>query len=590
MQYRSVTEVDFTPLGAVHPSPTDWREQFIYFLLVDRFHNNAVTIPHYDPETAKKGRDPEQGNIVQGGNLKGITAKLDYIRNLGTTCLWISPVIRNRRNYPYDYHGYAPQNFLDVDPRFGTLRDLQELIRQAHARGMYVIMDIVINHTGDNWTYEGNTGRPFNPDGQHPFGAWRRADGSTHGGPLGEDDAVWPVEFQNPEWYKRRGEINDWMNPDQAVNADFLSLKTLNASRDDVIGALINVYKYWIAAADFDGYRVDAVKHVEDTSVAVFCNAIREYALSIGKENFFLFGEVVGDDNIIERYLGRNAMVGGPMEPLKSLDACLDFPQYFVLDEVIKGLAPPSALIERFERLSSSYPDHGEASYYFVTFVDNHDQMARPYRRFLHGNPFQQQAVQVIGYLLTSKGIPCIYYGTEQGFDGGGDTVSYIRECMFGGKWGAFDTTGCHFFNEQHPIYRTIKQIADIRAVEPALRFGRMYFREVSGDGVHFGRCWDARCTLAYSRVLDVDEIVVALNLKPEPREDYVLLDSKFTEPGVTMIDLLNERELLVEETPQKGSRVRIPLEPHGIAILKARPPDSSPQPILSASRKPAVI
>lgn len=569
MEFRSLKELDFTPRGAVYPSPTDWREQFIYFLLVDRFNDGKLGTPPYDPETTphNRGSDWQVGTITQGGKLQGITTRLDYIKNLGATCVWVSPVLKNRQDNPHDYHGYAPQNYLEVDHRFGTMRDLQELIRQAHARGMAVIMDIVINHTGDNWDYADGQGDHYDGAHQYDLGRWHK---TSEGEELGDDDAVWPVEFQNPDWYKRHGAIENWMDPDQFTNGDFMSLKTLNHSNEDVINALIDVYKYWIAAADFDGYRIDAVKHVESPSVAIFCNAVREYALSIGKENFFIFGEVIGGDDVIDRYLGMK-MVGGPTEPLKSLDACLDFPQYFILADVIKGFKHPSALIERFERLSASYSDHGEASYFFVTFVDNHDQVGRPFYRFLNNDPYPDQAVLAVGYLLTAKGIPCIYYGTEQGFDGGGDSDAYIRECVFGGEWGAFETTGCHFFNDVHPIYRAIKQIADIRNAEPTLKFGRMYFREISGDGEHYGRPWGPDSTLAYSRVLADDEMIMALNLTDKPRQDWVLLDGKMTPPGGVFIDLLNPRELPMKDLEGGCSCIQIPLEPFQMAILKLR-------------------
>jgi glycosidase len=545
--------------------------------MIDRFSDNELTTPPYDPERAQRGRDPAAGKVFQGGTLRGITSRLDYIRNLGATAIWMTPVLKNRQSNPQDYHGYAPQDFLEVDPRFGSLADLQELVRQAHSRHMRVIMDIVVNHTGDNWCYENNQPRSFNPEGQHPFGGWRRNDGTIGMEDLGADDAVWPVEFQNVDWYKRRGGITDWNNPEQARDGDFLNLKTLDHSRGDVVQALVDVYKYWITVADLDGYRVDAVKHVEDTSVAVLCNSIREYALAIGKENFFLFGEIVGSELVIDRYLGRRALVGGPNEPLKSLDSCLDFPQYFVLEDVIKGQSPPSVLIERFETVSASYTDYGEATYYFVTFVDNHDQMARPFRRFLHGEPHSQRAVLAIAYLLTSRGIPCIYYGTEQAFDGGGPEDIYIRECMFGGDWGAFDTRGCHFFDEQHPVYVMIKKIADIRASHPQLKFGRMYFRNVSGDGQSFGRCSSEICTLAFERVLDGITFVVAMNLSTEARADFIQLDSRLVPSGRTLVDLLQPRRLTAVDSPE-GSCIQVPLDPLQIAILRPDPPRDVPQ------------
>ena len=157
----SVNQLDFTPRGEVFPSPGDWRDVFIYFLLVDRFDNNQENIPPYDPNTTPRGRDWEQGRVFQGGNLKGIMRRLDYIRGLGANSIWLSPVLKNRIEKHDTYHGYGVQDFLEVDPRFGTKEDLQELVRQAHARNIYVIMDIIISHTGDNWGYPGD--HPYPP-------------------------------------------------------------------------------------------------------------------------------------------------------------------------------------------------------------------------------------------------------------------------------------------------------------------------------------------------------------------------------------------------------------------------------------------
>jgi glycosidase len=296
---------------------------------------------------------------------------------------------------------------------------------------------------------------------------------------------------------------------------------------------------------------------------------VREYAKRIGKHRFFIFGEVVGDDLTLQRYIGRNCRMEGTNERFPSLDACLDFPLYFILEEVIKGFAGPSSLRDRYERFKTLYADHGEAGRYFVTFVDNHDQMSRPYRRFMHNNAFPQQAVLAIGYLLTSQGIPCIYYGTEQGFDGGGDNDCYVRECMFGGRWGAFDTTGVHFFNEQNQMYQGIKSIATIRSREPALRYGRQYFRETSEDGVSFGFPASGRCTLAFSRILDTVEVVVAMNLDASPRHDCVTVERNITPRGSRMIDLLNGGPPAIVEESHQRAHVRLPLEGHQMAILK---------------------
>lgn len=564
---HSAATLDFRPTTRLHPSPEDWRDEFLYFLLVDRFDDGATNVPPYRAGQPAAPSDPARRARFQGGNLRGVTRRLDYIRDLGCTAIWLSPILKNRRDLNDSYHGYGIQDFLEVDPRFGTLADLQQLTREAHSRGMYVILDIVLNHAGDVWAYPDDQPYYYYDGQTFPFGRWREADAASG---LQEDDAVWPTELQTPDAFKRHGQIRNWFDPVEARDGDFLSLKELNLPRPDVLDTLIKIYKHWIAVADIDGYRLDTVKHMEDSATAIFCNAVREYAQRVGKHRFFMFGEIVADDATIQHYLGRNSRIEGTQERFPSLDAALDFPLYFMLEEVIKGFASPAFLRARYEAFYQVYTDHGEAGRYFVTFVDNHDQMARPYRRFMHDNPHPRQALLAVAYLLTAQGVPCLYYGTEQGFDGGGPDDSYVRECMFGGTWGAFGTAGCHFFNADHEIYRGIRAVAAVRRAQPALRYGRQYFREISGNGSDFGHPLDGGCTLAYSRILDTEEVLVAMNLTDQSREDGVTVDRKLSARGQSMRDLLDpERRVTVEETPSGRAFVRLALPPHGLAIMK---------------------
>ncbi len=564
-QLQSAYHLDFQPAVPLHPSPLDWRDQFIYFLLVDRFDDNASSPQPYQPGQAQ-GRDPDQAHYFQGGNLQGIRRRLDYIRELGCTTIWLSPILKNRTDKNDSYHGYGIQDFLQVDPRFGTLQDLKDLTAAAHERGMYVVLDVVLNHAGDVWAYPDDYPYYFFQDQTFPFGFWREADPQQG---LQADDAIWPMELQTPEAFKRRGQIRNWYDSLEARDGDFLTLKELDLPRYEVLDTLIKVYKYWISAADIDGFRVDTVKHMETSATAVFCNAIREYAQRVGKHNFFLFGEIVADDDTIQQYIGRNSRIEGSSERFPSLDAALDFPLYFVLEDVIKGFASPAFLRGRYDAFHSRYADHGEAGRYFVTFVDNHDQMARPYRRFLHNNPYPRQAMLAIAYLLCSQGIPCVYYGTEQGFDGGGPNDGYVRECMFGGNWGAFDSTGQHFFDPSHEIYRGINAVARIREQQAALRYGRQYFRETSEDGNHFFHPVDAGGLLAWSRILETEEVLVALNLDDSTNRRRITVDKNLSAPGNAMTNLLDPAQShTVEET---GGRAYVDLElpAHGIAVLK---------------------
>jgi glycosidase len=565
---RSVTEIEFPVETNLHPSPRDWRDQFIYFLLVDRFDNSDSATPAYTGAEAQRGRSFEQRNRFQGGNLKGILRRLDYIRQLGCTAIWLSPILKNRIDQDGSYHGYGIQDFLDVDPRFGSLDDLRALTQAAHQRGMYVVMDVVINHAGDVWAYPDDHPYYYFENRQFPFGHWREVDS---GPGLDRNDAVWPVELQSPEAFKRKGQIRNWYDDTEARNGDFLSLKELDVTRPDVLDALIKAYKYWIAAADIDGFRIDTVKHLEDSATAIFCNAIREYARRVGKDNFFIFGEIVADDATIERYLGRNSRIEGTNERFPSLDAALDFPLYFSLEEVIKGFTDSGALRARYDRLQSQYADRGAAGRYFVTFVDNHDQMARPYRRFMHGNPVPAQAALAIAYLLTTQGVPCIYYGTEQAFDGGGGDDAFVRECMFGGSWGAFDSHGAHFFNPDHAVYRAIRAVADVRARIPALRYGRQYFREISANGADFGYPGAGDGVLAYSRILDTDEVVVVLNLAANSNARLVTVDRHLAPPGTELRDLLDPDTRTTVIDIAGRSAIPVEIEPRAIALYRRR-------------------
>ncbi len=563
---QSTDQLNFKLRKHIHPSPNDWRDQFIYFLLVDRFDDNRWHFP-YLGFSKKPMLNIKNGVGIHGGNIKGVKRRLKYLKSLGVTTIWLSPIMKNRVDKDGSLHGYAVQNFLEVDPRFGTKEDLSDLVDTAHKMGMYIVLDIVINHTGDNWAYENDAQPQFSEDATpYPFGFWRSESQSDQFGP---DDAVWPAELQDPDCYTRRGAITCWNDSEQALHGDFFNLKDLNLNYQPTLEALIAIYKYWIAEIDIDGYRVDTVKHVDNQASVKFFNSIKEYAESIGKHNFLIFGEIVDSDETIARYVGNQTVNG---ERIQALDASLDFPLYFVLHEVIKGKVSPSELRKRYEVMRNTYA-HTDGSDALVTFIDNHDQMSRPYRRFLFDAEDNRQAILAVGYLLTTIGIPSIYYGTEQGFNGGGSAGDHqdnvIRECMFGGRWGAFGIQHRHFFNRRHTLYTNIAKIAIVRANEPALRYGRLYFREISIEGADFKYPDLGDGCIVFSRILDDTEIVVALNLSAETQTYSISLDETLTPPGTAMENLLNEHVQLLTNSESDRSILSLTLQPFEITILK---------------------
>jgi glycosidase len=609
---RSLADVDLTPRGRVFPSPINWRDQILYQLLPDRFSDGReAQRPLYDRNHPQQFKASSKaawmiaGNQFNGGTLKGIESKLEYLQNLGITTLWINPPWKQRTDLQ-TYHGYGIQNFLDIDPRFGTRQDLRDLVDAAHDRGMYVILDVIYNHSGSNWFYRDETdGSPkeklpyrFSPP--YSIHGWRS--GQRHSMPesAAVDDGVFPEEFQNPDWYNRAGMITQWetsswedpMNPDvEFRRGDFFELRDFNLEREDVISALARVYQYWIALSDCDGFRVDAVKHVSPWASRKFCDAIHGYAESIGKENFLLVGELT-DDSMVRGYLdifGRN------------LNAVLDIviaPNR--LPAVVKGLTHPNDFFCLYDEKTLA-GSHRQLGYYHVAVLDDHDMSSRPRKERFAAHSDQiphryEQVAHAVGMMLTMPGIPSIYYGTEQAFDGSQDYHDYsvepehayidryIRECMFGGKFGAFGTEGCHFFNPEHPTYLRIAAIARVRnrpdLIGRTLRRGHLYVRETSFCDHPFIVPPPGE-VIAWSEVLYTTEVLMALNTHGlEPRGAFVTVDRSIHPSGSTLQVFYRsdwsdeqlhhppENETLPVQEYQGRAVVRIDLPASGMVIL----------------------
>ena len=518
------------------PSPTDWRDRWVYFVLVDRFNN---------PAAPPRATWSEPFGGFQGGTIEGLRQRLDYLARLGVGAIWLSPVLQNCAEQDGSYHGYGIQHFLRVDPRFASDRsdpdgELRRLVDEAHARDMHVIMDVVLNHAGDVFGYVLDDGSvaadaPWRERGYAI--RWRGADGKVvadwsdapaAGDPrLSAHAAVWPDELRFNAAFRRQGKGGE-------AGGDFESLKEFVTSRPDVRSALIRCYQHAIAKWDVDGFRIDTLKYVEPDFALLFGNAMREFALEIGKRNFFTFGEVYDDEYKIAHFVGRRTNDGGDMV---GVDAALDFPLFYRLPGVAKGLAPPTEIAEVFDlrkRVQKGViSSHGEAGRFFVTFLDNHDQRAR-FRYVEAANPhrYDGQTIAGLACLFSLQGIPCVYYGTEQGLSGSGSSDQHVREAL----WGKPDA-----FDQSHPFYLAVSEIARVRADNPALRYGRQYFRPVSGDGKNFGPSTFTPGVLAFSRILSERETVVVLNANADAGiEVSVLIDATLNRPDAVFATLFS--------------------------------------------------
>jgi alpha-amylase len=254
------------------------------------------------------------------------------------------------------------------------------------------------------------------------------------------------------------------------------------------------------------------------------------------------------------------------------LSSVLDFPLYLTLPAVLKGLRPPADLIARYEALREHAISRGELGRYLVTFVDNHDQIGQDYkRRFAAGAP-DRQVIAAVGYLLFALGTPCLYYGTEQGLSGEGPGDEFIREALFD-----LEDPTRSVLNRGCRIYQEIGKLAAVNRSYPSTRFGRMYFREISGDGVRFGLPTGHPCTLAFSRILADEEVLVAYNTSTtEPREDAVVVDGALSgTPGALRYVYGGTGAVPVLPHPDRtnGIRfVRLRLDPMQLVVLANHP------------------
>jgi len=603
MTRQSLVDLNLQALiSRVHyfPSPIAWEDQVFYFLMLDRFSNgnengyrdnqdNLVktgSTPLYTPadwENALKTPQDAQawreaGTRYVGGNLKGLTQKIGYLKRLGVSALWVSPLLKQVR-FQQTYHGYGIQNFLEVEPHFGTEDDLKELVRVAHANGIYVILDIILNHSGNVFSYAGDRDHPWT-GATYPAEGFNDAQGkptipfTKAPQPVPEiNGAIWPVEFQDPEAFTRKGYIKNWDYDPEFREGDFGDLKDIHhgyGSDDDyqasdALRHLCEAYKYWIATTDIDGFRIDTVKHMDIGATRYFVSVIREFTQNIGKENFFLLGEITGGRKRAYKTL-----------ELTGLSAALgidDIPDK--LEYMVKGYRNPNDYFSLFR--NSELVNKGSHIWFrnkVVTSFDDHDQVRKGgwKARFCADANASKVVLNVLALNAMTLGIPCIYYGSEQCFDGQGGSDRYIRESMFGGSFGAFRTKGVHFFNEDNPVYQELTKILNIRRQHIVLRRGRQYLREISAreNGVNFGLPemigGEMRSVVPWSRIFNAHEMLLAINTDyDQPQTAWVAIDNGLHQVG----DLL--RCIYSTDTSQIGRSVTVEAR-NGKAVLVTVP------------------
>ena len=525
------------------------QDEIVYFVLPDRFENADAKNDNGGIKGGrlKDGYDPTHKGFYHGGDLKGLTKRLDYIQGLGATAIWLTPIFKNKAvqgdpgQESSAYHGYWITDFTRVDPHLGTDADFKAFVDAAHARGMKVYMDIIANHTADvlfpaecesqhncpyrsiaDYPYQrrgGLKGAPINPgfDGKDfskltdPNYAYTMTVKPT------ERDIKVPAWLNDPIYYHNRG--NTTFKSESSTMGDFVGLDDLYTEHPRVVQGMIEIYGEWIDKYGVDGFRIDTARHVNPEFWAQFVPPILAKAKARGIANFHIFGEVA-DDTGQAGFLAKHTR-------RDKLPSVLDFAFSVKAIETVSG--GPTEDWREFFAQDVLYEGGDAAAMQLPTFLGNHDKgRFSTFIRKALPNISEDELLDrlILGHvlLMTARGAPTIYYGDEQGFLGDGNDQD-AREDMFASKVAVYNdnnlvgsdaTTAQANFNGNHPLYRTIRELAEARKATPTLRRGETVFRAgTEGPGL-----------LAFSRILDGREVLVAVNTSTQPIEQNVVVET----------------------------------------------------------------
>ncbi len=596
------------PVHAAEPYQTrPVEDDVIYFLLPDRFENGDPSNDRGGIEGTRidHGFDPTDKAFYHGGDLAGLTARLDYIAGLGATAIWLAPVYKNKPVQPHPgghsaaYHGYWITDFTAVDPHFGSRDELRAFVEAAHARNMKVFMDIITNHTADVIQYRECHDPAYDgPDREGPFQAciyrdkahypyWTRgaADGEpinegflgdrsphqtqanfdrltrsdyayTPFVPEAEQDIKVPVWLNELRYYHNRGETT--FKGENSLYGDFFGLDDLFTAHPQVRDGFIEIYKDWITELRVDGFRIDTARHVNPAFWRAFVPAMLDHARAEGIPNFYVFGEVYDPDPAT---LARFTHVDG-------FPTVLDFAFQSTVTEVISQGAGTDRLTRLF-KADAVYRGGAQTAQRLPTFLGNHDM-----GRFAHfvrrDNPDLDDREVLArvrlahGLMIFARGVPVIYSGSEQGFAGDGHDQD-ARENMFPSQVAVYNdndlvgtdaTTAEVNFDTEHPLYQAIARMTGILHAEPVLRRGLIMVR---GDS-------QAPGLFAFSR-LDPEtgtEVLVALNTSRAPVDSAVEV-----EPASRVWDSVLGR---CAATSTATGSVRVAVPALDLIVCRARP------------------
>ena len=492
-------KIDVFDSACFSASPADWRNKIMYLIMIDRFNDGDSSINLLNSGDIF---DPADKGKIHGGDIQGIIDKLDYIQELGITALWITPILKNKPSY----HGYHIMDFKEIDPHFGDIEKYKELVRESHKRGISVIFDVIVNHSADLISnYENKY-------------SWNYPNGYTL---KYTDESVkhLPSYLANLEFFHNYGDIGSgWDDPIEGVKGDFSGLDDFKTEHPEVQKILSYIYMLWILKTDCDGFRIDTTKHVDFSFWEYFIPYVKSECSKIGKSNFFIFGEVWSDydDSKAGIYTGTKH------NPNKYLFESLTyFPMKTTMLEVFKNSGATNLITER--RANIGYYDSTTHNK-LISFFDNHDldrfnsKKIDEYNYVSNPSGYEDQLKLAYLFMSSYPGIPCIYYGTEQGFDGYKLNVSYgdgyVREDMWDGQF-EFGPSAGDNFDSNHQLYQFIKNINEKLTGSEYGFIKTGEFQELKSES--------AAGIYSYSRYSGDSEAVIILNTSTQNRQNVSL-------------------------------------------------------------------
>jgi len=561
------------------------QDEVLYFVIPDRFYNadtsndcggytTTCVISDTEENVLTHGYLPSDKGYYHGGDLKGLTQKLDYIKDMGVTAIWVGPIFKNKPvqvdssnlfGHSSGYHGYWITDFMSVDPHLGTNEEYKALIAEAHNRDIKVFMDIITNHTADviqmvdnsgyrnktDYPYKDTAGNQFNDSDYAYYGQ------ADYNFPTMDDNGfpylitIPDGETKNPSWldnpllYHNRGDTS--FSGENSLYGDFFGLDDLFTEKKEVVDGMIDIYKFWIEEFGIDGFRIDTTKHVNMEFWQKFGPEILAAAKAEGIDHFFAFGEVY-DQAFGSHFLSEFSNRG-------QLQSTIDFSSQMVFEHfATSGNGSQATAIGRiygddymkglFEG-DDYYTNDRVNAYAMPTFVGNHD-MGR-IGMFLRNALPNADDTELLNrsklahaLMFFSRGQPVIYYGDEQGFTGAGNDKE-ARQDMFANTVtqyqdenndliGSNKSVNDDNFDTSHPLYQALTNYANLYSNHVALRRGAQILRQSS----------NAPGVMAFSRIERDEKVeyIVAFNNGTNSSRQNSEITIQTFQPANTQLDL----------------------------------------------------